>query len=390
MTLPPPPSTPYGGPHGGGIGGSPQWGSQQPDSAGGQFGGPPPWGPPPGQPQWGGPPAGPPPKGGKGKWILGGIIVALVVALAVTITVLVVRPESGGPSATPTDGADSEFASADDTGPVNIITEDPTCKAWNTIAREYARTSESVNWADRDQSIPSTAWTPVQRTMYETVKAALDKAADQTVSLIPLTPHRVMRELYEQFVAYARAFSDRIPGYVGDDRFLASTADGLTSSAAAICSSIDYESAQRLAPLVSDVEPPTRLSSAADGENPQPSLRAADAVCTRWADVLAQSDDDTKTWRELDPSIPATAWTPEQRSINEKVATTMGGYADQYEEVARSSENPLFEDFGVLAAQYQRAFVLAIPTYTSSDNFLTNAATFLAATLKSGCKVNKS
>ena len=47
--------------------------------------------------------------------------------------------------------------------------------------------------------------------MYETVGKAMDNAADQTVSLVKATPHRVMRELYEQFIAYARAFDQAIP-----------------------------------------------------------------------------------------------------------------------------------------------------------------------------------
>ncbi len=38
-------------------------------------------------------------------------------------------------------------------------------------------------------------------------------AADQTVALAKLTPHRVMRELYQQFIAYARAYSDAIATY---------------------------------------------------------------------------------------------------------------------------------------------------------------------------------
>ena len=38
-------------------------------------------------------------------------------------------------------------------------------------------------------------------------------AADQTVNLVKMTPHRVMRELYEQFIAYARAFADAVPTY---------------------------------------------------------------------------------------------------------------------------------------------------------------------------------
>ena len=46
---------------------------------------------------------------------------------------------------------------------------------------------------------------------------AMRSAADQTVDLVKLTPHRVMRELYEQFIAYARAFADSVPTYTADD-----------------------------------------------------------------------------------------------------------------------------------------------------------------------------
>ena len=82
--------------------GAPQWG-------------PPQWGP---QQPWG-PPPGPPPRGGgKGKWILAGIAVLAVIAVTVVITVLVVGKDSGGAeSPTPTNGNDSDFASANDKGP---------------------------------------------------------------------------------------------------------------------------------------------------------------------------------------------------------------------------------------------------------------------------------
>ncbi len=46
-------------------------------------------------------------------------------------------------------------------------------------------------------------------------------AADQMVALAKLTPHRVMRELYEQFIAYSRAYADRIPTYTPPDDNLA-------------------------------------------------------------------------------------------------------------------------------------------------------------------------
>src|ERR1700754_5066465 len=127
MSVPPPPN--QGGsqpPTGGQPASAPQWGAP-----GGQPGGAPQWGP---QQPWVPPPGPPPNRGGKGKWIFGGIALLAVIAVTVVITVLVVDKNSGGgESPTPTNGSASDFASANDKGPVGIITEDPTCAAWNRI-----------------------------------------------------------------------------------------------------------------------------------------------------------------------------------------------------------------------------------------------------------------
>ena len=158
MSVPPPPN---------------QWGSQPP--TGGQPGGAPQWGPPQGGQPGGVLRRGPPPsRGGKGKWIFGGIALLAVIAVTVVITVLVVGKNSGGgESPTPTNGNGSDFASANDKGPVGIITEDPTCDAWRRIAREYSVESKAVKWEDRDQIVASDAWTAEQRRMYETVGKAM-------------------------------------------------------------------------------------------------------------------------------------------------------------------------------------------------------------------------
>src|SRR6478735_9295070 len=119
MSMPPPPN---------------QWGSQPP--TGGQPASAPQWGPP--QP-WGPPPGPPPSRGGKGKWIFGGIALLAVIAVTVVITVLVVGKNSGGgESPIPTTANGSDFASANDKGPVGIITEDPTCAAWNRTVNELS------------------------------------------------------------------------------------------------------------------------------------------------------------------------------------------------------------------------------------------------------------
>jgi hypothetical protein len=222
--------------------------------------------------------------------------------------------------------------------------------------------------------------------MYQSVGEALGEAVDQTVALITRTPHRSMRELYQQFVAYGRVFIDKMPTYVEADGPLAGAADGLTSTIAAICSAIDYEVAQPLAPLISEVEAPSSIAPLEDPANPKVFLPNSNPICAQWNDNLGKSDAETAAWRALDPSVPAREWTAEQRSINESVAPIMAAVADKYENMARSSGNPVIEDFGTLAAQYQRAFVESLPTYTPADNYLSNVATFLASSVNSGCR----
>ena len=71
---------------------------------------------------------------------------------------------------------------------------------------------------------PASAWTEQQRAQYLAAGQAMRGAAAQTVGLVKLTPHRVMRELYEQFIAYARAYAQRIPNYIPADNNLVGTA----------------------------------------------------------------------------------------------------------------------------------------------------------------------
>lgn len=387
MSLPPPPSTPYGGPHGGGIGGSPQWGSQQPAPAGGQFGGPPPWGPPPGQPQWGGPPAGPPPKGGKGKWILGGIIVALVVALAVTITVLVVRPDSDGPSATPTNGADSAFASANDTGPVNIITEDPTCDPWGKLSRTYADTVNGIDWANHDEATPASEWTPELREQYQIATDAMRQVADGAEKLVMLTPHRVVRELYEQLIAYANSFIAAVPSYEKEDDSLAVAVTNLSSGLSVICSAVTYDTAQIYAPLLPEQATPAETSiPQSDATNPTRFIKDPNPVCEKWDIMTTKFAETVEPWRAIDPKTPASEWTAEQKVAADAALPVMTAFADEAVQLGTESNNPTLEDFAVLSAQYWRAFVMALPDYRSADNYLSAAGTYLANVVLVGCE----
>lgn len=382
MSLPPPPGS-YGSvpPN---NGGNAPWGGQPGQSYGPQYQGQPggQWGPPQ---QWTGGP--PPNKGGKGKWILVGLALVAVIALSVVGTVLVLRPDSGGNngSTQSAQSGDSEFASANDTGPANLVTEDPTCEAWIKVAGDHYDNSEAVKWSERDPSIPASAWTIDQRNMYETVAKSLQSAVDRARQLATKTPHRVMRELYGQFAAYASAFIDKVPAYVPDDNRLATVIGALTTAPTDICSAIKYESVQPVAVLIREPAPPSELA-VFDGANTSEFLAGGNRVCGEWSEEITTFAKDTANWREIDPNISASEWTTEQKATNDAVAPLMAANADNLESIGRRSGNPVFEDIAVLAAQYWRAFVSVLPNYSSRDSYLSESATLLGLTVNYACK----
>jgi hypothetical protein len=81
--------------------------------------------------------------------------------VAVTISVTKGGDDDGP---TPT-GETFGLASADDKGPANIITEDPSCAAWTPIAQTFIDKERAAGWNERDPSVGASAWTSEQRSM---------------------------------------------------------------------------------------------------------------------------------------------------------------------------------------------------------------------------------
>jgi hypothetical protein len=195
-----------------------------------------------------------------------------------------------------------------------------------------------------------------------------------------------MRELYEQFVAYTRTFVDRIPSYAAaDDNFVA-VSDVIDAGLNNICSAISFHSAPPIAPLISDPAPPSDVSQLGDPKAPTIFLDSANSICSELSPIITKFDTDTAAWLAIDAKIPATQWTPEEKAINDAVMPVMTTNANDLERLGRKSNNATLEDFAVLAAQYQRAYVAALPTYTSPDGFLAQAAAFLVKTINLACK----
>lgn len=361
-----------------------QWPPQQPP---GFPPGPPQWGPPP---QWGQQP--PPQNGGnRSKWIIGGLVLLVVVVVTVVTTLLFTRDSSDGrgaptASAPPSTSVDtSDIASADDKGPVGIITEDPTCQRWTGIATTFGQAANN-GWGERNPGVPASAWTPDQRNQYEAVGAAMRGMADRAVELARSTPHRVMRELYEQFIAYARAYADRIGTYTEKDDRLVRVAIGASSALSAICDAITYGSAGARDPLVATAAPPADHAASVDPAQPERFLASESPICSEWLAAVDRYAVETAAWQALDPNIPANELDPVQREINAQVMPVMREFATEIQLLGRDSDDATVADLATLSAQYLRAYASALSTYAPADDYLQVAAGAAGGMITEACR----
>jgi hypothetical protein len=320
------------------------------------------------------------------------ISVTLLGALATLLAVVLFfdRSNAAGNSAAAQSStgqaAPADVASASDTGAAAVITDDPTCTAWTPINNSLSNDGQGI-WNDRDRSIPASAWDDKQRVQFMAAAQSMRNAAAQTLGLVKLTPHRIMRELYQQFIAYAFAYVSRVPKYAPADDNLAGTANSAASALGAICTAITDGSAAARGPMVPHAAPPAKVSPVANVANPKPYITTANPVCAQWKAALDQFGAQTSAWQSIDPSIPAILWTDEQKAANYAAAQVMNTFAGNLEQLGRNSGNLVWQDFAGLSAQYRRAFALAVPTYMATDNHLANAANYLATTALGACAV---
>jgi hypothetical protein len=348
---------------------------QQPPPPGWQQGS---WPPHPGPP--------PPPKGGGLKWLLIAVAVLLVIAVSIGATLLFTRDGgSGGGGSTPTSGAPSDIASANDTGPVSIITSDPTCTAYMGVNNSIARVEASGWGAQRSTLGTASLWTADQRLQVEAVTAAMLNAADQLVALAKQTPHRVMRELYEQFIAFGRAYANSVKDYTPADNGLASANVNAGSALASICNSINYGSVSRSL-NAEPAPPPTQTPNLGNAEDPQRFVTSSDSTCSSWVTRLDDFNVKTSEWASTDSNVPGSQWTPERRAIQEAVEPLLSAYADDIQFAGQQSSNPVLEDFALTAALYIRTYVTVGDSYTSADGWLGDAGFRIANVVSGACR----
>jgi hypothetical protein len=335
-----------------------------------------------GWPQQPGPPSR---KGNSLKWLLIAVAVLLVIGITVGVTLIYTHDSGSGGTTTSTSGAPSDLASANDTGPVTIITDEPTCTTFYSLNDGLAQV-EPKGWGEARATFgPASDWSPDQRSQVETVAKSMRKAADQAVALAKQTPHRVVRELYQQFIAYGRAYADSIPNYTPRDNELASANVNASSVLLGICNAIEGGSTSR-ALAIEPVDPPSQVATPGEPTDPKRFIEATDSSCTEWIQRLDAFNAATVDWQNRDGSVPGAQWTPGQKALVDATLPVLTKYANDIAAAGRDSENAVFEDFAETAALYIRAFVAAGDDYEVADGWLNFTGFRLANLVSSACR----
>ncbi|MGW0158134.1 hypothetical protein ACWDUN_02325 [Mycobacterium sp. NPDC003323] len=278
-----------------------------------------------------------------------------------------------------------DIASASDAAPVSVITEDPSCAPSRAIFDAISATQKK-GWNTSDFTKPTSSWTDSERNQYNEVADAMRSAADQTVELAKLTPHRAMRELYLQTIAYWRAYADSISDYKPADHELAKTAGAISSAIVWICSAINNQSAATWGALVESAPEPISPNSDINIANPRIFMDSSpNDQCPTFKEAIERFETAAAPWYALDANLPATQWTPEQQASMKQTSAEMEILAQELEQIGQASGDTIFNDFSSLAAQYWRAFGRALPTYTTADSYLSSAASSIGFAIFDGC-----
>ncbi len=99
------------------------------------------------------------------KWALIAVtVLAIVATILLGVTLFGGGDAAKDPSAQSTKpgAGQTADASANDTGPVAVITEDPSCAAWTTINNSLSNNGAGI-WNERDRTIPADQWNQKQR-----------------------------------------------------------------------------------------------------------------------------------------------------------------------------------------------------------------------------------
>jgi len=129
------------------------------------------------------------------------------------------------------------------------------------------------------------------------------------------------------------------------------------------------------------------LQSIGDPQDPQLVMVGDDQVCSDWEELLDKLNARTTAWQSLDPSIPASQWSPEQRKAVDETISPFNDFADEALKLAQQTKNPVLADLMTFSAQYRRAYAAALTSYIPTDSYLASAGGAAASTIYNSCKL---
>ena len=330
-------------------------------------------------------------RAGRRRALGAGAVVVAVLAVSILIGTLARQPGdvSAGRSESSAAQRNSAPGSAEDVGPVAVITADATCSEWSVV-RGPVVAAQTAAWTRRDPSLPRQSWDPARARPFDTMGAALKGASDQSAALARRTPHRAMRELYSTFTSYGREYAAALPSYQPANDLLVRTALAAFDAVTNVCAVADGSSWAILrAQVVPQVPVPTAPAPMGDLDRPARFLAQPAAPCTDWVLADAALRAQTRAWSAVDPALTSDEWSVEQRAAIERTAHVGTQQADDMEAWGRAAGNPVFEDLAVLGAQYFRAYDLGVPTYRPGDSAFARVGFDMSGLIAAACEASR-
>jgi len=121
-----------------------------------------------------------------------------------------------------------------------------------------------------------------------------------------------------------------------------------------------------------------------------PSIPASpDPVCAEWAPLADSYRGKRSDWVAIDPNIPASQWTPEQRATNMKVIPTLQAESQDLRRLAGEAHNNLLAALMRSQAVYEDAYALRLPNYQPEDQRLWQAVIDFGNAVNSVCNATR-
>lgn len=135
--------------------------------------------------------------------------------------------------------------------------------------------------------------------------------------------------------------------------------------------------AQVVAPVVLD-EPGKRSTQAFAAPSPDP-------VCAQWQGVSGGYDSKQQAWVRTDHRVPASRWSPKQRSVTMSIIPVMRDQAAELRRLADKAADPLL--MGLLRAQsrYVDSYATTLPKFEPADHANWTAASAMDGAVRAVC-----